>query len=57
MRRAEPDGLVWPKAEWQPVDAGARLPAIRRRQFVTFDRAQEQHRFNERAKAWNGGIW
>jgi hypothetical protein len=50
-------GWSWPKAEWQPVDAGAQIPAIRRKQFVTFDRAQEQHRSNERAKAWNGGAW
>jgi hypothetical protein len=50
-------GALWPKAEGQPVDAGAQIPAIRRRQFVTFDKPQEQYRSNERAKAWNGGVW
>ena len=43
-------GALWPNAEGQPVDAGAQIPAIRRRQFVTFDKPQEQHRSNERAK-------
>jgi len=49
-------GAKRPKAEWQPVDAGAQTPAIRRRPFVTFDKPQEQQRSNERATAWNGGV-